>query len=47
MYQGVLEKLLRPGTRRRYYYELGVIGIGVILNDGWRSFLEQRIEDDG
>ncbi len=37
-YQRVIEKLLRQGTRRRYYYELGLTGIRVILNEGWRSF---------
>jgi len=37
-YQRVIEKLLRPGTRRRYYYELGLAGIRVILNEGWHSF---------
>jgi len=38
-YQRVIEKLLCPGTRRRYYYELGLTGIRVILNEGCRSFL--------
>ena len=37
-YQRVIEKLLSPGTRRRYYYELGLVGIRVILNEGWKSF---------
>jgi len=37
-YQRVVEKLLRPGTRPRYYYELGLTGIRVILNEGWHSF---------
>lgn len=37
-YQRVIEKLLRSGTRRRRYYELGLTGIRVILNEGWRSF---------
>jgi len=37
-YQRVIEKLLRPGTRRRYYYELGLTGIRVILDEGWKSF---------
>ncbi|HUW44981.1 MAG TPA: glycosyltransferase [Dehalococcoidia bacterium] len=40
-YQRVIEKLLRPGTRRRYYYELGLTGIRVILNEGWRSFFRK------
>ncbi len=34
----VLRKLFRPGTRRRYYYELGLRAIWVIRNEGWRSF---------
>jgi len=37
-YQRIIGKLLRPGTRRRHYYELGLTGIRVILNEGWRSF---------
>jgi len=40
-HQKVIEKLLRPGTRRRYYYELGLTGIRVILNEGWRSFFRK------
>jgi len=38
MYQKVLKKLLRPGTRRHYYYGLVLTGIRVIRNEGWRSF---------
>jgi|GEM_PF-884589 len=38
LYQKVVKKLLRPGTRRRYYYELGLTGIRVTLNEGWGSF---------
>jgi len=41
MYQKVLEKLLRPGTRRRYYYELGLTGIRVIRNEGWRVLKQE------
>jgi FkbM family methyltransferase len=37
-YQRMVEKLLRRGTLRRYYYELGLTGIRVILNEGWGSF---------
>jgi hypothetical protein len=37
-YHRMVEKLLRPGTRRRYYYELGRSGIRVIMKEGWRSF---------
>lgn len=40
-YQIVIEKLLRSGTRRRHYYELGPSGIRVILNEGWRSFFRK------
>ena len=40
-YQRVIEKLLRTGTRRRHYYELGLSGIRVILNEGWRSFFKK------
>jgi hypothetical protein len=35
-HQGVLERLLPTGMR--YYYELVLSGIMVILNEGWRSF---------
>lgn len=37
-YLRIVDKLLRPGTRRRGIYELGLAGIRVILNEGWRSF---------
>jgi len=37
-YQRVVEKLFRTGTRRRDCYELGLSGIRVILNEGWKSF---------
>jgi len=37
-YQGIIERILRPGTRRRQYYELGLTGIRVICNEGWGSF---------
>lgn len=36
-----MEKLLRPGTRSRYYYELVLTGIRVILSEGWRSFFRK------
>jgi organic radical activating enzyme len=39
-YQRVVEKLLCSGTRRRYY-ELGLTGIRVILNEGWKSFFRK------
>jgi hypothetical protein len=34
---------LRRGTRRRHYHELGLTGIRVILNEGWRSFFRKAI----
>ena len=37
-YEKIIERLLCRGTHRRYYYELGLTGIRVILNEGWRSF---------
>jgi len=40
-YQRIVERLLRSGTRRCYYYELGLTGIRVILNEGWKSFFSQ------
>jgi len=40
-YQRVIERLLRPGTRRRHCYELGLSGIRVILNEGWKSFFRK------
>ncbi len=40
-YQRIVEKLLCPGTRKRYYYELALTGIRVILNEGWKSFLRE------
>ena len=40
-YQRAVEKLLRPHTRRRHYYELVLSGIRVILNEGWKSFFRK------
>jgi len=40
-YQTIVDKLMRPGTRRRRPYELGLSGIRVILNQGWRSFFRK------
>ena len=37
-YQRVVDRLLRPGTRRRRPYDLALTGVRVILNEGWRSF---------
>ena len=43
-YQRLVEKLLRTGTRRHDYYELGLSGIRVILNEGWKSFFRKAWE---
>jgi len=40
-YQKVVKKLLPSGTRRRYYYDLGLAGFRVILNEGWRSLFRK------
>ncbi len=40
-YQRRVERLLRPGTRRRHYYELALSGIRVILTKGWKSFFRK------
>ena len=40
-YQRIVDRLLRPGTRRRHYYELGLTGVRVILNEGWKSFFRK------
>lgn len=40
-YQRLIETLLRPGTRRRYYYELGLSGLGVIVTEGWPEFFRR------
>ena len=40
-YQRIVEKLLRSSTRRRHYYELGLSGIRVILDEGWKSFFRK------
>ena len=37
----VINKLLPASTRRGYYYELGLTGMMVILNEGWRSFFRK------
>ena len=34
----LINRILRPGTRRRYYYDLVQIGIRIILEEGWESF---------
>jgi ubiquinone/menaquinone biosynthesis C-methylase UbiE/glycosyltransferase involved in cell wall biosynthesis len=40
-YQKGVEWLLGPNTKRRYYYELGLNGIRIILDEGWRSFFKK------
>jgi hypothetical protein len=40
-YQRIIDRLLRPGTRRRRPYELGLSGIRVMLNEGWHSFFKK------
>jgi len=40
-YQRFINKLLPPGTRPQRYYELGLTGIRVILNKGWKSFFRK------
>ena len=40
----IIDKLLRPGTKPRNYYELGLTGMRVILNEGWRSFFRRARE---
>ncbi len=42
-YQRIAEKLFPVGTHRYYYYELALIGIRVLLNEGWRSFWRRLI----
>ena len=33
-----VDKIMPPMTRRRRWYELGIIGLRTIVNEGWRSF---------
>ena len=40
-YQRIVEKLLRSGTLRRRFYEFGLVGIRVILSEGWPSFFKK------
>jgi len=37
-YLHILDRSLRPGTKPRIYYELGLYSIQVILNQGWGHF---------
>ena len=40
-YKRVVNKLLPQGTRRRGAYDLGLTGVRVIANEGWRSFFRK------
>ena len=40
-YETLVDRILRPGTCRRHYYELGLSGIRVILNEGWKNFFRK------
>jgi FkbM family methyltransferase len=42
-YQRVIEKVLRQNTRRRFYYELLLSGIRVILKEGFQVFLKKAV----
>ena len=37
-YHKIMEKLLPPTTCRRHYYELGLTGVRIIINEGWKIF---------
>ena len=37
-YQGLIERILPLGNRRRQAYDLGLISFRIIVNEGWRSF---------
>ncbi|MFC2067693.1 glycosyltransferase [Chloroflexota bacterium] len=37
----MVDRLLGSGTPRHYYYELGLKGIRLILNEGWKSFFRK------
>ena len=40
-YQRFIEKFLPLGTRRRFYYDLGIIGLRTIANEGFLVFLNR------
>ncbi|MFC2042082.1 glycosyltransferase family 2 protein [Chloroflexota bacterium] len=42
-YKRKLDRLLPWGSRRHYYYELVLIGIATLRNEGWRSFSSKVI----
>ena len=37
-WHSLVEKSMPQGTRRRRWYDLGIIGLRTIANEGWRSF---------
>ena len=37
-YQGLIEKILPLGTKRRHVYDLALIGLRIIINEGWSNF---------
>jgi len=37
-YQGLIEKILPLGTKRRHIYDLALIGLRIIINEGWSVF---------
>ncbi|ADB58259.1 glycosyltransferase [Archaeoglobus profundus] len=43
-YQRFIDKLLPLGTRRRFYYDLGIIGLRTIANEGFLVFLNRASE---
>jgi GT2 family glycosyltransferase/SAM-dependent methyltransferase/peptidoglycan hydrolase CwlO-like protein len=40
-FRNIIDKLLRKGTKPRNYYELGLTGLRIILNDGWGAFYKR------
>ena len=40
-YQKLIERFLPPGTRRRFYYDLAIIGLRTIANEGLLVFLSR------
>jgi FkbM family methyltransferase len=40
-YQSIIEFVLTPESRRRKFYEFGLTGVRVILNEGWSSFFHK------
>ncbi|RJS76062.1 glycosyltransferase, partial [Methanophagales archaeon] len=37
-WHSLVDKIMPQGTKRRRWYELGIIGLRMIVNEGWRSF---------